>query len=372
MTLARTTAESLEGALQRLQNVSALLGFDGFVDTICHAVDTRRSATEYSRISTLAALGERISSAAGKSTNLELVPQTIKLGGNGPIMANAMANLGVPVTYCGMTGYPVTNQVFRELGEKATLLPIAEPALTDALEFEDGKLIIGKHATVGDVSFGAMLERLGGATWQNAWRQASFVAMVNWTMLPHMTELWRHLLETDSGGHEAAGKTIFFDLADPAKRTQGDVMEALRTLARFNGPHQVILGLNEQEALGVAEVLGLPVPQSVDGAATRANVAALASSIRAELGITTCVVHPTHFAAAAGSNSVDLVEGPFTPQPRISTGAGDHFNAGFCCGRLLQLGLDQSLQCGVATSGYYVRHGESPSLADLRRFLLEV
>src|SRR5438874_2331755 len=112
MSLARTTSQSLDGALQRLQEVPALLGFDGFVDTIYHAVDTRRSSTEYSRIPTLAALGLRISNAAGKSTNLEVVPQTIKLGGNGPIMANAMASLGVPVTYCGMTGFPATHPVF--------------------------------------------------------------------------------------------------------------------------------------------------------------------------------------------------------------------------------------------------------------------
>ena len=35
-----------------------------------------------------------------------------------------------------------------------------------------------------------------------------------------------------------------------------------------------------------------------------------------------------------------MVDGPFTAKPLITTGAGDHFNSGFCLGRLL--GLDNA------------------------------
>ena len=62
----------------------------------------------------------------------------------------------------------------------------------------------------------------------------------------------------------------------------------------------------------------------------------------------------------ADATGATHVVGPFTPKPKITTGAGDHFNAGFCIGRLLDLGLAASLQIGVATSGYYVRHAKSP------------
>jgi sugar/nucleoside kinase (ribokinase family) len=67
------------------------------------------------------------------------------------------------------------------------------------------------------------------------------------------------------------------------------------------------------------------------------------------------VIHPTHFAAASDSTGATHVEGPFTAKPKITTGAGDHFNAGFCIGRLLGFDLAASLQIGVATSGFYVR-----------------
>src|SRR4028119_670670 len=191
LSLARATAKLLRDGGARLEQTPSLLGFDGFIDTIYHVVDQRQSASEYSRVHTLAEYGGRIVAAAGKSTNVEIVPQNVKLGGNGPIMANAMCALGLPITYCGMTGYPTLNEVFRELADREQLLPICDPALTDAVEFDDGKLIVGKHATVAEVSYETLVERVGETTWRGAWQSSRFVAMVNWTMLPHLTQLWQ-------------------------------------------------------------------------------------------------------------------------------------------------------------------------------------
>ena len=53
------------------------------------------------------------------------------------------------------------------------------------------------------------------------------------------------------------------------------------------------------------------------------------------------------------------MEGPFTPKPQITTGAGDHFNYGFCLGKLLGLPTEKCLLTGVATSGFYVRSAQS-------------
>lgn len=343
----------------------SLVGFDGFIDTICDAVDTRTDATHYQRIKTLRAFGERIAAAAGQSTNVEIVPTLVKLGGNGPIMANALTALGVPLTYCGMTGYPNTHPVFEELASRARLLPICEPALTDAYEFDDGKLIVGKHATVAEVSYENIIERAGEVAWRAAWESAGFIAMVNWTMLPYMTALWQQI-QTDFPSSQER-KTLFFDLADPEKRSTQDIAEALEIIAEFQSHHEVILGLNEKEALHIGEVLGVETP--LGGVLTSETAPELAAAIRARMEIGVVVVHPTRFAAAASADEAACVEGPWTPQPKISTGAGDHFNAGFCFGRLLGADLSQALQTGVGTSGFYVRNAQSPSRDDLVGFL---
>ena len=49
------------------------------------------------RLGNIRALAERLAGAAGKSTNIELVNHLTKLGGNGPIMANALASFGLPI-----------------------------------------------------------------------------------------------------------------------------------------------------------------------------------------------------------------------------------------------------------------------------------
>ena len=91
----------------------------------------------------------------------------------------------------------------------------------------------------------------------------------------------------------------------------------------------------------------------------------LATQIRDQLKVNTVVVHPVQYALAVSAGDAAIVEGPFTPKPLITTGAGDHFNAGFCLGKLLGFDNAQSVLTGVTTSGFYVRSAKSPSVADL-------
>ena len=364
-TLARECAALLRSPSP---SVPALLGFDGFVDTICDAVETRHSAQSYSRIPTLRAFGERIAAAAGKSANVEIVPTRLKLGGNGPIMANALGALGLSVTYCGMTGLAAPHEVFTEFSTRAKLLPICDPAFTDAYEFDDGKLIVGKHATVAQVTWSNIEQNVGRDVFTKAWQEARFVGIVNWTMLPFMTDLWRAMQAELPKQSER--KTLFFDLADPEKRAREDIFEALNTIALFGQEHEVILGLNEKEALQVAQTLDISTP--LGDVLDHDSAPQLAGAIRARLEIGVVVIHPTRFAASASAEDAACVDGPWIANPLISTGAGDHFNAGFCLGQLLGGSLAQSLQIGVGTSGFYVRSAKSPTKEELAGFLEEI
>ena len=110
--LREQTAAALQSALNRAGQMTAFIGLDGFVDDILHVVDKRESAEKYTRLPTISQWAERLAGAAGKSTNIELVSQLTKLGGNGPIMANALASMGMKVTYLGVLGYPNLHPVF--------------------------------------------------------------------------------------------------------------------------------------------------------------------------------------------------------------------------------------------------------------------
>jgi sugar/nucleoside kinase (ribokinase family) len=310
------------------------------------------------------AFGNRISSAAGKSANFEIVPQARKLGGNGPIMAFALSTLGAPVHYVGMLGHPELNPVFAEFAKRTKVYSVAEPGLTQALEFADGKLMFGQHSTVHEVTWDNLKKRLGEAQLRKLWDQSHFVGMVNWTMLPHLSAIWKRILSDFVPPKNAARKLMFFDLADPAKRLDADLHAALKIIGEFQESNDVALGLNESESQIVAKVLRLKkTPANPKG------YASLAAAIREKLGIHSVVIHPVQYAAGADASGEVFVNGPYTAKPKISTGAGDHFNAGFVIGRLLGLGLSHSLQLAVAASGFYVRHATSPNREQLVRFL---
>src|ERR1039458_8699050 len=159
--LREQTAQQLLASTARVSEMTAFVGLDGFVDEILHVVDKRESAESFTRVPTIARFAERLAGAAGKSTNVELVNRFTKLGGNGPIMANALASLGLKVTYLGNLGYPNLHPIFRDFATRAEVHSIAEPGTTDALEFDDGKIMIGKHSSLGEVNWKNLVERVG-------------------------------------------------------------------------------------------------------------------------------------------------------------------------------------------------------------------
>jgi sugar/nucleoside kinase (ribokinase family) len=363
--LLKNTADALGHAKKKLASKKSLIGFDGFVDEIIRVVDKRQSPQAYSVIPALPKFAERVAEAAGKSANLELVVQKMKLGGNGPIMANALASFDMQVAYVGNLGYPTLHPVFADLAKRAEVISIADPGHTDALEFEDGKLMLGKLETLNEITYENLLQRVGEQKLKTFFNGASLVGLVNWTMIPAMSDIWNKLLENICPQLPAAQKRLaFFDLADPAKRLSADIRAALDCIGRFQKYYQVILGLNEKESFEIARVAGITAKDNSPAALEK-----LAIDLRDKLRIHTVVIHPVQYACAASADGCATVQGPWDPQPLISTGAGDHFNAGFCLGNLLGLDLEASLLTGVTTSGFYVRTGKSPAVEDLVQFL---
>ena len=364
--LREKTAVQLQAAASRVSGMSAFVGLDGFVDEILHVVDKRESAEKYSRLPTIAQYAERLAAAAGRSTNVELVSQLTKLGGNGPIMANALASFGLKVTYLGILGYPNLHPVFAEFSKRAEVHSIAEPGYTDALEFEDGKIMMGKHQSLKQMNWDNIKSRFGAEKFTTKFGSADLVGFVNWTMLAYMSDIWSSVLKEICPTMKGPRRKLFIDLADPEKRTSDDILRALELITQFQKHFDVILGLNEKESHEIGRTLGLKT-----GNASPDGLQKLCQEIHSRIRVDTLVVHPTAFALASGPDGAALVEGPFTPKPKITTGAGDHFNSGFCLGKLLGLPTDQCLLTGVTTSGFYVRTAQSPKIGDLTEMLCQ-
>lgn len=358
----RFTAK-IDEVLADFPTIRGFAGFDGFVDEIIDVVDTREDAVTYQRFDTITQYAERLLASAGKSANIELVSKQSKIGGNGPIMANSMLSLGMKMSYVGSLGDGKIESVFKAFEEKAeALYTITKPAHTDALEFNDGKIMVGKLESLKDINWDNIIKVLGDKTVNKLLSEADCIATVNWTMLSYMNGIWQGLVDKAEELNLPRHAYIFIDLADPSKRTDEDQREALELIQKLNKHFKVVLGLNLKEAQILSKLYG----HTGECEKVVEQVQDLASFLREKLELDYICVHPREFAVSCTADSAAVGQGPFTDNPKISTGAGDHFNAGYFTGVLLGFDQELALHLGCLNSGYYVRTAVSPTLSQIR------
>ena len=166
------------------------------MDKIVAPVEKRHGlGDQFDAVSTISEMGAKISAAAGKSANIELFPRFEKLGGNGPIMANAMLALGMDIRYIGALGSPLINPVFEEFANNTKAFSLCEPGITTALEFKDGKLMLGNTLSLENIDFATILEKCGEGEFIDLIAHADIISVVNWTMIPKMTAVLVELVD---------------------------------------------------------------------------------------------------------------------------------------------------------------------------------
>lgn len=308
-------------------------------------------------------LGRHISAAAGKSAQIELKTITTKLGGNAPIMSNALAQLGVS-NYCvGTMGFPKIQDVFQQMHERCILLSVGEPGMTNALEFDDGKLILSELNSFDKLDLSYIFQLKGNDFLDECLENSQLIAMVDWTNLPLCTQLWesmrQHLLRK-----ELKNKIYFFDLCDPSKKTSREIAEVLQVISRYAPMGKVILGLNENEAVKVYMAL-----QQSNSAGHEKSLEEITQFIFDRMDINALLVHPVDCSLLATSNGMIRQQGKLITHPKILTGGGDNLNAGFCFGLMNEYDWGECMLLGMAVSGAYVQNGFSPSIDDVLEFI---
>ena len=340
-----------------------LLGFDGFIDTVVWPVQKRYDAEHFDRIPTLRDYGQLLIDAAGLSLNVEMVPQQTKLGGNGPILANALMELGAGVTYIGALGKDAVMEPFAGLKDRAHVISISDPGQTDAIEFLDGKIISSKLSALNDVNWENVKNHLSADEIARMLDENEIIAMVNWTLLNYEQTIWEGILEEAVPKmRSTAGKHFFFDLCDPRKKTEEELRSAVGCIEKYAARFDVTLGANYSEAVQIAQMLGADFGRNPDALL-------LTRWLKRHTVIQNIVVHPVKEACGARAEEEARVAGPFCSSPKLTTGAGDNFNGGYLLGCLLDLTLEESLLLGAANSGFYVRNARSASYPELLRFL---
>jgi sugar/nucleoside kinase (ribokinase family) len=340
------------------------IGFDGFVDEMISVVGERQSLTAFTAVPDIGTFGGMISKAAGHSSLREIVVNAVHPGGCAVNMGDGLATLGVPVDCFATLGQPM-HPAFQETTTKFRSCQSwgKEPGRTLAYEFNDGKLMFSAVSQLADFTPAHVETMLADKAYAWSCSTARVIALTDWTLYPHMTAVWRLLLEKVYAklNHRPA---FFIDLVDPSSRSAADIRAMLDTLPEFEKYGPLTLGLNGNEANILARLLNI----SEAGDNPEASLAQ-GQALRKGLGISEVVIHHIKFAAVANAHQPAFLRGPYCEKPKKSTGAGDRFNAGYCLGQLLQLNAPARLACATACSGFFVRHARSATLQELADFL---
>ncbi|MEO5890610.1 MAG: PfkB family carbohydrate kinase [Ferruginibacter sp.] len=338
-------------------------GFDGFVDAIVKVIKNKPEKKRPSFFNTKKEFGNYIIDKAGTSFSLELEELTTKQGGNMPIMANALGRLGIGVNCIGALGYPQLHPAFKDMSANCSLHSFADPGISTAVEFNDGKIILGQMNTLNNAGWQNIKDRIGMRTLTDLYKKSDLLCIVNWAEIDTSSEIWQGLLEEILPTYKSPvqKQTAFFDLSDCSKRSPRSISGMLGQLSKFSRFTNVILGLNQNEARLIYQVLYKNT--------TEKGLAFLGEKIFDKLAIDTLVLHSSKEAIAINKEAWYTCKSFFVKKPTISTGAGDNFNAGFCAARLMELNMESTLIFAGAVAGIYTRTGRSPELTDVINFL---
>ena len=349
-------------ALERSRATRVLVGFDGFVDEIVTPVAARRGPGEdYTPFASIAEFAERVGAAgSGRNANIEIVPRLEKLGGNGPILAHGLLALNCDVRYVGALGTPDVHPLFVDFARATHAVSLANPGRTTALEFVDGKVMFGIQQSLDDVTYSSLMDALGEEGLDRAIGAADALAFVDWTMVPGFTGILRGILDCILPRISPKDRLVFFDLADPTKRDPNELRTTLEIISDYARFGRVNLGLNRKEARQVMAAMGIALSES-------SPLIQFAVEIQRRLAIEAVVVHTRDCAACAEANGTSCeIAVPVCINPRVSTGAGDHFNAGYLFGRNAGLLPSEAIRVGALVATAYVTNGFSPDVDCLK------
>ena len=337
------------------------IGFDGYVDEIVRPVKLKEIGN-ISYYNTIAEFSHRIMNSKDSACEIEIIPDMIKLGGNAPLMANATANLGIKTSVIGAFGFPQLNPYFKELAEKLDLYSIADPAKTNALEFHDGKIMFGNNDNLNKVNWENIKSIIGIERLTSLIEESHIFSAVNWSSLYHLDGILKGIKQDIVDKSKSLSPDVnyaFFDLADPTKRSSSEIDAGLNIMCSFRNKYRLVFSFNENEAKRINRYYF----DDTD------DIFRIAENLYGLLNPHILILRPNQFAILLEDGKITTTDGFHVEKPRLSTGGGDNFDAGFCTGLLMGLPSETSLYMARACASYYIKYGNSPSLTELLNYM---
>jgi sugar/nucleoside kinase (ribokinase family) len=342
--------EKLLAREDRIKEKRIVAGFDGFIDTI--AKPLKRSGNEGEPplyFKTIEEFGTHIAGQGHKSASIEMDVIERRMGGNMPNFARGIAPLGVQLSCIGMLSDAAGNRepLFRDLRGHS----FAPAGTATALEFDDGKLFLAPRYVPGSLpSMMSYADLLSGA---------DCIACLNWGELSFATLLWRDLFKTCRAIRSKV-PFFFFDLSDFSRRSDDEIREALSLIGSFSSLGTTVLSLNRNEAMLMADRI---IPEKKD------DSSAIARALGQGYSIGEIIIHSHEDARVCTGNETYEAKTSPIAAPKISTGAGDTFNAAYVFALVMGFSPEERLRFANRYAHRYVSQGTVSGLRDLYKLL---
>ena len=167
-----------------LQNISGkiLLGCDGFVDETYEIVEVRRSQSDFTAMKKLRQFGELLVERADGGVGLELVPKRRCEGGFAINTGRVAAFLGLKPSLPGLYGNQSIDPAYHEFEENCNLLSLGDPALTIALEFSDGKVLMSNLEAVSNLTWEQFKTHFGDEKLKEMFTGVDILGLGYWSL----------------------------------------------------------------------------------------------------------------------------------------------------------------------------------------------
>jgi len=336
-----------------------LLGCDGFVDETYEIVEERRSQTDYTAMKQLKSFGELLVSRADGGVGVELVWKRRCEGGCGINTGRIAACLGIKPILPGLYGDKEIDPAFLEFVDSCEILSLGDPALTIALEFPDGKVLMSDLKAVSNLTWADVVARLGQDKLDEIFSGLDILGLGYWSLTSHFDDIFQGMMTQC----EAVGwpKRMFFDFADIKKKSSEAFLRSLELIQAYNDRIPMLLSLNEHEVMELFARLGVERPPLEPEA-----IAAALKVAREKIGFDELVVHTPDFGAASSASEGEAfaLQEKQTQVVRLA-GAGDSFNGGYLSASLGGLPLKQRLVIANAATAFFVTHATGPTREQL-------
>jgi hypothetical protein len=341
---------------------AAFLGFDACIDNIVRIVRDKKGNVVTDYFSDSKKFGEFLINLDNKSCGVELQTKLSKIGGNMVITGNALGNLGIRVECVGTFGLPDILPVFRTMSSNCSLHTIGDTISATALEFNNSKVILFDPGPYNELTWDGIKGLLGIDRIKQLLSGKQLVSFVNWSEIENSSQIWKGFLDDILPEIvKTEPKPFFFtDFSDCSRKSKKEIHYAIDLIGRFRNYFKVVTSLNQNEAVLIVRALDLKKNVSDEEL-----IKELFKTGNSDL----IVIHRINDALAYDGATYEKCDTFFCKEPKILTGGGDNFNAGFCYAQLHDFNLFQSLLIANAVSGSYVKTGISPDVDNLIKFL---